>query len=58
MNAPLPDFRGERRTETDPPKPHCFVADIDTTFEQQILDLAQRQRITDVHHHREANYLG
>ena len=25
---------------------------------QQVLDLAQRQRILDIHHHRQANYFG
>ena len=34
------------------------VADIDTTLEQEIFDLSQGQRITDIHHHREADYLG
>jgi hypothetical protein len=34
------------------------VADIDATFKQQVFDLPQRQRIADVHHHREADYLG
>ena len=58
MNSPLPDLRGEHRTEPVPPKPHCFVADIDAPLEQDILDLSQRQRIADIHHHREANYLG
>ncbi len=35
-----------------------ITADIDTTLEQQIFDLPQRQRIADVHHHREADHLG
>ncbi len=34
------------------------VADIDTALEQQIFYLSQGQRITDIHHHREADYLG
>jgi hypothetical protein len=34
------------------------VADIETTLEQQIFYLSQGQRITDVHHHREADHLG
>jgi hypothetical protein len=34
------------------------VADIDATFKQQIFDLPQRKRIPDVHHYREADYLG
>jgi hypothetical protein len=33
------------------------MADIDATLEQQIFDLPQRQRITDVHHHRDADHL-
>ena len=58
MNAPLPDLRSELRTESVPPETHGFVADIDAPLEQQIFDLSQRQRIPDVHHHREANDLG
>ena len=34
------------------------TADIDAALAKDILDLAQRQRIPDVHHHREANNLG
>ena len=55
MNAPLPDLSGEHRSEPVPPEPHRLVADIDTTLEQQVLDLAQRQRIADVQHHCEAD---
>ena len=58
MDAPFPDLRGEHRAEPDPPEPNCLVADIDTPLEQQILDLAQRQRVPDIHHHREAGDLG
>ncbi len=57
MNASFPDRRREHRTEPVPPEPYCFVADINAPLEQEILDLSQRKRITDVHHHREANYL-
>ena len=34
------------------------MADVDTTFEHDVFDLAQRQRIADVHHHRETDDLG
>jgi hypothetical protein len=34
------------------------MADIDAALKQQIFDLPQRERITDVHHHREADHLG
>jgi hypothetical protein len=33
------------------------MADVDAALMQKILDLAQRQRIADIHHHRQANYL-
>ncbi len=57
MNTPFPDLRGEHRTEPVPPETYCLVAYIDATLKQQILDLSQRNRIPDVHHYREANYL-
>jgi hypothetical protein len=41
LDAALSDLGGEHRTETVPPEPHRFVADIDAPFEQKILDLAQ-----------------
>ena len=50
--------RGEHRTKPVPPIPHGFVADIDTVLEQQIFNLSRGQRITDVHHRREADHLG
>ena len=34
------------------------MTDIDAAIEKNILDLPQRQRIPDVHYHREANNLG
>jgi len=34
------------------------MTDVDAALEQQVLDLAQRQRIPDVHHHREADDFG
>ena len=58
MNPPLPDLRSEHRAEPVPPETHRLVADIDATFEQHVLNLAQRQRVADVHHHREADDLG
>ena len=32
------------------------MADVDAPLEQNILDLSQRQRIVDVHHHREVDH--
>ena len=56
--APFPDLTGEHGTETIPPVTHCLVTDVDAAFEQDVLDLAQRQRIADDHHHRETDDLG
>ena len=39
MNVPLPDLRGEHRTEPGPPEPHGLVADVYAALEQEILDL-------------------
>jgi len=58
MNAPFSDFRSEHWTKPVPPKPNRLVTDIDAPLEQQIFYLSQRKRITDIHHHREADYLG
>jgi len=58
MNSPLPDLGGEQWTEPIPQEPHRLVADIDASFKQKILDLPQRQRIPDIHHHRQADHLG
>ena len=56
MNPPLADLCGEYWSEAVPPEPNGLMADIDAPFEQQILHLAQRQRITNVHHDREADH--
>jgi len=45
LNAPLSDLRCEHQTEPIPPEPHRLVADVYATFEQEVLNLAQRQRI-------------
>ena len=58
LNPALPDLRREHRTEPIPPQPHRLVANVDAAFEQNVLNLAQRQRVADVHHHREADDLG
>jgi hypothetical protein len=58
MNASSSDLHGEQRIEPVPPETSCFVADIDTPLEQQILSLPKRQWIADIHHHREMDHLG
>jgi hypothetical protein len=44
--------------EPVPPETYLLMANVDATLKEQVLDLAQRQWITDIHHHREADYLG
>ncbi len=58
MNASSPDRSGEHRTESVPPEPNGFMANIDATLEQNIFYLPKRQWIADVHHNHEANHLG
>jgi len=56
---PLPsDISREQLLEAVPPQPHRLVADIDTPLEQQILDVAQRQRGPPGHHHHQPNHFG
>ena len=57
MKASLPDRGRKHRTEPVPPVPNRLVADVDPPLEQNILDLSQRQRIADIHHHHEADHL-
>lgn len=48
---------GEQRAETVPLKPNSFVADIDAAPEQQVFDIPQAQRVTNIHHHHEPDHL-
>ena len=58
LDSALSDLRCEQWAETVSPEPHRLVADTDTALEQQVLDLAQRQRVPNIHHHREADDFG
>src|SRR5665811_882932 len=58
MKASFPDRSREHRSEPVTPEPNRLVADIDPPLVEQILDLSQRKRIADVHHHHEADHLG
>jgi hypothetical protein len=52
-----PNLGGEHRAKSVPPEPDCLVADVDPTLDQQILDVPQRQRKSDVHHHDQTDDL-
>jgi hypothetical protein len=54
---PLADLGGEHRAKPVPPKPNGLMADVDPTLGQEILDVAQRQWVSHVHHHDETDDL-
>src|SRR5208337_4456331 len=56
-NAPLSDLGGEYRAKPVPPEPDGLVAEVDPSLGQQILDVAQRQRVSHVHHHEQTDDL-
>ena len=57
MNPAFPDLRGKQWAKAVPPVPHGLMANVDAALGQEIFDLPQRQRITDIQHHRAADYL-
>src|SRR5450432_4557359 len=52
----LPDLGGEHRTKSIPPKPDRLVAYVDPALSQEILDVAQRQRVLHIHHHNQTDH--
>ena len=57
LDAALSDLGREQRAEPMPPISHCFMADIDATLMQKILDVPKRQRKPDVEHDSQTNDL-
>ncbi len=57
MNTAFPDLRGKQWAKAVPPVPNGLMADVDAALEQKIFDLPQRQGVTDIQHHRAADYL-
>ena len=58
MSSSYARLRGKHLAEPVPPEPHRLMTNVDATLGQQVLELAQRKRISDVHHHRQADNLG
>jgi hypothetical protein len=54
----LPNLGGEHWAKPIPPESDGLVADVDPALGQQILDVAQRQRVSHVHHHDQTDDLG
>jgi len=57
LNPLAADLAGEHRAEPVPPQPNRLMADVDAALEQKILDVAQRQRVADVHYHHQPDHL-
>jgi hypothetical protein len=51
----LPDLCREYRAKPVPPEPNSLVADLNPALCQKIFDVAQRQRVSHVHYHDQAN---
>src|ERR1700730_3664357 len=51
------NFGREHRAKPVPPESNGLVADVDPALGQQILDVAQRQRVSHVHHHDQTDDL-
>ena len=56
-NQRFADLCGEQRAKPIPPNPNRFVTDLDAALMQQVLDVAQRQRISDVEQYHQADDL-
>ncbi len=49
------DLSREHRTKSVPPKPNRLVTDINPSLMQQVFNISQRKRISNIHHHRQAD---
>src|SRR5271166_4504400 len=52
----LSDLGSEHRAKSVPPKSDCLMADVDPPLGQEILDVAQRQRVPQVHHYDQTDH--
>jgi hypothetical protein len=53
----LSDLGGEHRAKPVPPKSDRLLTDVDPALGQEILNVAQRQRVPHVHHHDQTDDL-
>ncbi len=58
LDPVAPDLRRENRPEAVSPEPHRLMRDVNAALVQQVLDVQERERIADNHHHRQADDLG
>src|SRR5260370_41671634 len=52
----LSDLGSEHRAKPVPPKPDRLMANVDPALSQEVLDVAQRQRVFHVHHHDQTDH--
>lgn len=52
------DFAGEDRSETIDPEPDAFMANINSSLMEQVFDVPQQERKSNVHHHRQLDNFG
>jgi hypothetical protein len=57
VSLTLDKSRGKREATSVPPIAHRLVADLNTTLVKQVFNVTQRQRETNVQHHRQAEDL-
>src|SRR5208282_2485982 len=55
-NPPFSDLSSEYRAKPVQPILDCLMGDVDPTLGQEILDVAQRQRVPHVHHHDQTDH--
>src|SRR5271170_3827769 len=55
-NPLLSDLCREHRAKSVPPKSDSLMADVDPALGQQILNVAQRQWVSHVHHHDQTDH--
>lgn len=55
-DASLANLGGEHRAKPVLPEPDGLMTDVDPALGQQILNVAQRQRVPHVHHHDQTDH--
>jgi len=58
LNPFSSDIAGEQRPKSVPPKPKRLMADFDPALMQQVFDVPERKRISNLHHNRQPDISG
>jgi hypothetical protein len=57
LDPAAPELGGKNGPEPGLPEPHRLMRDVDSALVQKVLDVPQRQRVADIHHHSQADDL-